>query len=120
MQVMGRIAAGAPIEAIETPEHVSIKDILPTGDDCYILQAVGDSMIEDGIQSGDFVIVEKRTTARNGETVVAIVDDNEATLKRFYREDGRIRLQPANEKYEPIYVDNCEIRGVVRGVLRRY
>ncbi|MHC4662541.1 MAG: transcriptional repressor LexA [Planctomycetota bacterium] len=120
MPLMGRIAAGVPIEAVETPEQISINDLIPTGEGLYILEAVGDSMIEDGIQSGDYVVVEKRSTARNGDTVVAILEDNEATLKRFYRDGDRIRLQPANKDYDPILVDSCEIRGVVRGVLRKY
>ena len=77
-------------------------------------------MIEDAIADGDIVLIERRETARNGETVVAVLPDGEATLKRFYREKGRIRLQPANSTMEPIYTDDVEIRGVVCGVVRRY
>ena len=77
-------------------------------------------MIEDAIANGDIVLVERRTTARDGETVVAVLPDGEATLKRFYREDGRIRLQPANSTMQPILVDDVEIRGVVIGVVRKY
>ena len=77
-------------------------------------------MIEDAIADGDIVLIERRETARNGETVVAVLPDGEATLKRFYRENGRIRLQPANSTMEPIYTDDVEIRGVVCGVVRRY
>ena len=76
-------------------------------------------MIEDHILDGDYVVVERRETASNGETVVAIIDDNEATLKRFYREDGHFRLQPANDSYPPLIRDRCQIRGVVVGVIRR-
>ena len=77
-------------------------------------------LIEDAIADGDIVLIERRETARNGETVVAVLPDGEATLKRFYREKGRIRLQPANSTMEPIYTDDVEIRGVVCGVVRRY
>jgi repressor LexA len=120
VKLVGRIAAGVPIEAIEMPETL---DILPTlgllpGREMFALQVRGDSMIEDRIHDGDYVIVEKCSTARNGQTVVAILEDEEATLKRFYREDGRVRLQPANSSMEPIYPEQVEIRGVVRSVLR--
>jgi repressor LexA len=76
-------------------------------------------MIEDHIDDGDMVVIEQSKTARNGEIVVAIVDDDEATLKRFYREGGRVRLQPANSSLSPIYPDRVEIRGIVRGVIRQ-
>jgi repressor LexA len=76
-------------------------------------------MIEDHICDGDYVVVERRTTARNGETVVAVIDDNEATLKRFYRENGRFRLQPANPNYPPLIRYRVQIRGVVVGVVRQ-
>ena len=77
-------------------------------------------MIDEQIRDGDFVVVSQRSTARNGETVVALLEDGEATLKKFYRRRGRIRLEPANEAYEPIIVDQCEIQGVVVGVIRTY
>ncbi|MEM6674957.1 MAG: transcriptional repressor LexA [Planctomycetota bacterium] len=120
LQVLGRIAAGAPIETIEEPEPLDLAALVPEGREVFALEVRGDSMIEDAIASGDIVVVERRTTARDGETVVAVLPSGEATLKRFYREGKRFRLQPANETMEPIFVDEVEIRGVVIGVVRRY
>ena len=119
LPVLGRIAAGAPIEALEVPETLDLADLLPPGREVYALRVQGDSMIEDAIADGDLVLVERRDTARNGETVVAIVE-GEATLKRFYAEGGRYRLQPANAALRALVVDEVEIRGVVIGVVRRY
>ena len=84
-----------------------------------MLQVAGDSMIEDQIRDGDYVICQRRNTARDGETVVALLENGEATLKRIYREKDRIRLQPANADYEPLYVKNVNIQGVVIGVVRK-
>lgn len=120
LPVLGKIAAGAPIETIEEPEQLDLGALIPEGRDVYALEVAGTSMIEDAIADGDIVLIERRETARNGETVVAVLPDGEATLKRFYREKGRIRLQPANSTMEPIYTDEVEIRGVVCGVVRRY
>lgn len=120
LPVLGKIAAGAPIETIEEPEQLDLNALVPEGKDVYALEVTGTSMIEDAIADGDIVLIERRETARNGETVVAVLPDGEATLKRFYREKGRIRLQPANSTMEPIYTDDVEIRGVVVGVVRRY
>ncbi|MEE2939008.1 MAG: transcriptional repressor LexA [Planctomycetota bacterium] len=120
LPVLGKIAAGAPIETIEEPEQLDLGALIPDGRDVYALEVTGTSMIEDAIADGDIVLIERRETARNGETVVAVLPDGEATLKRFYRENGRIRLQPANSTMEPIYTDDVEIRGVVCGVVRRY
>ena len=118
---LGRIAAGRPIEFVEQSELVSI---LPEGhcEDVFVLRVKGDSMIEDHIQEGDYIIVERRSDARNGETVVALINNENATLKRFYREGGKIRLQPANPTMKPIFIDNEDLRiqGVVIGVLRKY
>jgi len=119
LPLMGRIAAGMPIEAIEDPQVVDLEELFVESGDVFVLRVSGDSMIEEHIREGDFVVVRKAATARNGETVVALIDDGEATLKKFYREKGRIRLQPANEAYEPIYTDNVNIQGVVIGVIRR-
>ncbi|PIE25669.1 MAG: repressor LexA [Planctomycetota bacterium] len=119
MPVLGQIAAGQPLEAVEDRETISLQELVPHGPDHYLLKVRGDSMIEDHICDGDYVIVERRTTARNGETVVAVIDDNEATLKRFYREKGRFRLQPANPNYPPIIRYRIQIRGVVVGVVRQ-
>ncbi|MHC4079182.1 MAG: LexA family protein, partial [Planctomycetota bacterium] len=91
------------------------------GDYHYLLRVRGKSMVDDHIDDGDLVVVERRDTARNGEIVVAILENEEATLKRFYREaDGHIRLQPANSSLHPIYPEQIEIRGVVRGVVRSF
>ena len=120
VSILGRIAAGAPIEAIEAPERLDLNDLIPEGKDVYALRVNGNSMIEDSIRDGDLVLIERRTTARNGETVVAILDGDEATLKRYYREDGRVRLQPANSAMQPIFVDDIEIRGVLIGVVRQF
>ena len=120
----GRIAAGRPIEAIEDVEALDLEGIFAARRTVekpnFALQVTGDSMIDDQIADGDYVIVEPRKHPRNGEIVVALLEDGEATLKRFYREKGRIRLQPANEAYEPVYVDRVDIQGVVVGVIRRY
>jgi repressor LexA len=120
LPLLGRIAAGRPIEAIEDAEPLDISDMVRQDRASYVLRVSGNSMIEDGIRNGDYVLIEKRTWASNGETVVAVIDDNEATLKRYYKEDGRIRLQPANASMEPIIVPHCEVRGIVVGLLRRY
>jgi repressor LexA len=120
LPLVGRIAAGAPIEAVEQPELIDLQDIVRPDKDYYLLRVKGDSMKNDSIVDGDYVIVEKRSTARNGEIVVAILSDNEATLKRFFKEGKRFRLQPANETMPPIFVDNLEIRGVVVGIVRKY
>lgn len=118
LPLAGRIAAGSPIEAIEDRQSVDLEELFSRVGETFILQVTGDSMIDDHICDGDYVVCEKRQTARNGETVVALLADGEATLKRFYRERGRIRLQPANPEYEPIYVDSVQIQGVVIGLLR--
>ena len=125
VKVLGRIAAGRPIEAVEDPEPFTLNDLLPIepGQESYLLRVVGKSMIEDHITDGDLVMVDRSLAPRDGEIVVAVVD-GEATLKRFYREaDESIRLQPANAAMEPIFVrppQVLDIRGVVRGVLRRF
>ena len=119
--VLGEIAAGKPIEALDQLEVV---ELLPdTGDkDVFVLRVKGNSMIEDHIQNNDYVIVERRNVAENGETVVALIDNDRATLKRFYRENGRIRLQPAHPNMKPIYVREGDftIQGVVISVLRKF
>jgi len=116
--LVGRIAAGAPIEAIEDTQALDLEEVFSSQGDTFVLQVSGDSMIEDHICDGDLVICERRQATRNGETVVALLDDGEATLKRFYREKNRIRLQPANPAYEPIFLTDVKIQGVVIGVLR--
>ena len=118
INLLGRIAAGKPIEAIEDPEPLLInKEILKNGrGEYYALEVVGDSMIEDGIHEDDVVIIKAQNTANNGDTVVAIVGNNTATLKRFYKEKNIIRLQPANSELSPMFYKNVEIRG--RGISR--
>lgn len=120
LQVVGTIAAGRPIEAIEAPEPVEVEDFLPCDGDHYALRVRGDSMIDDGIRDGDLVVCRRATTARSGDVVVAIVGDEEATLKRFHRlPDGRVRLEPANSRMKPVIFDRCQIRGVVVSLVRR-
>lgn len=120
LPLVGHIAAGAPIEAIENPELVDLGHMFSSAAGVFALRVRGDSMIDEQICDGDLVVAERRETARDGETVVALLDDGEATLKKFYREKNRIRLQPANPNYSPIYLDNVRIQGVVVGVLRLY
>jgi repressor LexA len=120
ISIRGTIAAGVPIAALENDEPWSFTDLLKSDREHYLLRVRGDSMVEDHIQDGDLVLVERRETARDGETVVAILPDEQATLKRFYRDDGRVRLQPANSALEPIIVDDVQIRGVVVGVIRAF
>jgi repressor LexA len=120
VQILGQIAAGSPIQAVEDPEELTWGDLIPDDRSVYALRVRGDSMIEDGIHDGDIVLVEGRQEARNGEMVVAILEDEETTLKRLYKEKKGYRLQPANSSMDPIYVDDLQIRGVVIGVVRRY
>ncbi len=123
LPLLGRIAAGRPIEAVETPESISLADF--TGSkDVFVLQVRGDSMQDEAILDGDYVMVEKAQTARNGEIVVALVEGTETTLKRFYKEGDRdrIRLQPSNTSMPPILVPaaSVQLQGRVIGVLRKY
>lgn len=116
--LVGRVAAGQPIFAEENVEQTyRLPAEWTGGQDAFLLRVKGDSMIEDGIMDGDLVIVRPQQTAQNGDCVVAIID-NEATVKRFYREADRIRLQPANRSMEPIYTDNVTILGRVIGLVR--
>ena len=120
--LLGRIAAGAPVEAIPNPEALQFSDFV-ANENTFALQVRGDSMIDDHICSGDYVLVEKADSVRNGEIVVALVDGSDATLKRYYSEaDGRIRLQPANSAMAPIFVnrDALQIQGRVLAVMRKY
>jgi repressor LexA len=124
LPLLGAVAAGMPIEAMEHGESVTVPESLikRTGNH-YVLRVRGNSMIDEQIRDGDFVVVNERQRADNGETVIALLDGSAATVKKYYRErDGRIRLQPANETMPPIYVheDDVRIQGVVVGVMRRY
>ena len=120
LPLAGRIAAGMPIEAVEDTDYIDIGELFAARGERFVLRVTGDSMIDDHIRDGDYVVVEKREAVRDGETVVALLENGEATLKRYYRQGDRIRLQPANPSYEPICVDNVRIQGVVVGVLRKY
>ncbi|MFZ0034004.1 MAG: transcriptional repressor LexA [Sedimentisphaerales bacterium] len=116
----GKVAAGAPIEAIEDIKSLSLSSHFGNSDDIFALEVKGDSMTGDGIVDGDFVICRKCSAADDGQLVIAIVDNENATLKRFYKEKSAVRLQPANDNYEPIYSDNCRIEAVVVGLVRKF
>lgn len=122
LPLLGYVAAGRPIEAITGNETITVPEALTGKRDTYVLRVKGDSMIDEQIRDGDWVVVEDRRSADNGEMVIALVGGQDATLKKFYRENGRIRLQPANPSMAPIYVDpdNVQIQGVVVGVMRKY
>jgi repressor LexA len=120
LPLAGMIAAGVLHEAIEQEERVDFDEIFdPSNKNLFVLEVNGDSMIEDHISDGDYVVVRKQRNARKGQIVVALTDENEATLKRWYPEKNRIRLEPANAKMKPIYVKNAKILGVVVGVVRK-
>jgi len=120
--LLGYVAAGAPIEAIAGAETINVPEDLVGRHDTYVLRVKGDSMIDEQIRDGDYVIVEDRKTAENGEMVIALVGGADVTLKTFYREAGRIRLQPANPAMQPMLFepDQIQVQGVVIGVMRRY
>jgi repressor LexA len=123
LPLLGRVAAGSPIEAISSSETVFVPEDMVGRRDTYVLQVKGESMIDEQIRDGDYVIVEDRTSVRDGEMVIALVGGDSVTLKKLYREgEGRVRLQPANRRMKPIYVDQDDLRvqGVVIGVLRKY
>jgi repressor LexA len=123
LPLLGNVAAGLPIEAIQEQETISVPhDMLRSGNN-YVLRVRGDSMVDEQIRDGDFIVVNSRQTADNGEMVVALINGDSATVKKFYRErGGRIRLQPANETMQPMYFDEAEVRiqGVVVAVIRKY
>ena len=122
LPLLGFVAAGAPIEAVVGNETIAVPEDLVGKRETYVLRVKGDSMIDEQIRDGDFVIVEDRRTADNGEMVIAMVNGSDVTLKKLYREQGRIRLQPANPAVQPIVVpaDQVVVQGVVVGVMRRY
>jgi len=120
LPLAGMIAAGVLHEAIEQEERVDFGEMFdPTNKNLFVLAVSGDSMIDDQIADGDYVVVRKQRSARKGQIVVALTDENEATLKRWYPEKNRIRLEPANATMKPIYVKNARIAGVVVGVVRK-
>jgi repressor LexA len=118
--ILGEIAAGGPIEAYqEVGESVAVPDIIGTSTDTYVLRVRGDSMVDAHIMDGDLVVIRQQQTARDGDIVVAQVEENAVTLKRFFKERGRVRLQPANAQYEPRYYEDVRIQGKLVGVIRR-
>ncbi len=120
LPVLGEIAAGQPIEAYEDgAESLDVPRSLQARDDSYVLRVRGKSMIDALIDDGDYVVVQPAATASDGDIVVALLEDNGVTLKRFFREQDRIRLQPANAEMEPIYATEVQIQGKVVGVIRK-
>lgn len=123
LPLLGNIAAGAPIEAVENREELDLETLFRSKHGVYVLRVRGESMIDDHLCDGDFVVIERRESAKTGEQIVALIDGQEATLKRYYKEPGnRIRLQPANSSMEPriLEADRVKVQGVVIGVLRSY
>jgi repressor LexA len=123
LPLMGYVAAGLPIEAVASTETISVPENFVGRKDTYVLRVKGDSMIDEQIRDGDFVLVEDRSSADNGEMVIALVRGSDVTLKKFYRDPGgKVRLQPANVTMQPIFVDpdQVQIQGVVVGVMRKY
>ena len=123
LPLLGRVAAGTPIEAVQSTETIFVPEDMVGRKSTYVLQVKGDSMIEEQIRDGDYVIVEDRKSARDGEMVIALLQGENVTLKKIFREGGgKVRLQPANSRMKPIFVDQDEVRvqGVVIGVLRKY
>ena len=124
LPLLGTVAAGLPIEAVQDNETIAVpEDMLARGGYNYVLRVNGDSMIDEQIRDGDYLVVNSRQTAENGEMVVALVHGDSATVKKFYREpDGRVRLQPANPTMSPMYFSpsDVQIQGIVIGVIRRY
>jgi repressor LexA len=122
LPLVGRVAAGQPIEAIQQHEVIAVPEDMVGKSRTFVLEVQGDSMIDEQIRDGDFVIVEERSTAENGAMVIALIDEEDATLKKFYNEGERVRLQPANAAMDPIMVSAARVRiqGVVIGVLRKY
>jgi repressor LexA len=118
---LGRVAAGAPIEAVDIPEAMEVPESLLAGGNNFALQVQGESMIDEGIRDGDVLIIRKQNHADNGQTVVAQIE-GEATIKKFYQRDGRVELRPANEELKPLVVpaEKVEIIGVVVGLVRHY
>ena len=122
LPLLGYVAAGSPIEAVAGTETIAVPENLVGKRDSYVLRVKGDSMIDEQIRDGDYVIVEDRRTAENGEMVIAMLHGSDVTLKKLYRDQGRIRLQPANPAIQPILAspDDVQIQGVVVGVMRKY
>ncbi len=122
--LVGKIAAGNPIERVADQEDLDLNDLFTSrharGDSTFALKVEGDSMRDEGILDGDFVLIERTQSAANGDKVVALLPDGSTTLKTFYKEDDHIRLQPSNPSFDPIRVKFCQVQGIVKGVVRRY
>ncbi len=120
--LLGRVTAGLPIEMNEIPDTISLPETMLGHGETFVLEVRGESMIDEAIKDGDYVIVEKRDSARNGDMVIACIDNNEVTLKRIYREGQKVRLQPSNPTMKPIIIENRDvtIKGIVIGILRKY
>ena len=122
--LVGKIAAGYPIEKVEDRDELDLLDVVGPrpgrSGALFALKVQGDSMRDEGILEGDYILVERTDVANNGERVVALLPNGETTLKTFFREGDRIRLQPANPEFQPIYVKECRVQGIVRSVLRKY
>ena len=122
LPLLGYVAAGSPIEAVAGSETIAVPENLVGKRDSYVLRVKGDSMIDEQIRDGDYVIVEDRRSAENGEMVIAMLHGSDVTLKKLFRDQGRIRLQPANPAIQPILAspEDVQIQGVVVGVMRKY
>jgi repressor LexA len=120
LPLLGHLTEGAPIETAEGQENLNLNELVPLDSRCYVLRVRGESLVQDHITDGDYVILERSDDAENGDIVLAILENGEATLKKFYREKNRIRLQSSNGSMKSIYPKTAEIRGVVIGVLRRF
>jgi repressor LexA len=122
--LVGKIAAGYPIEKVAEQDELDVMDLIGPkpgrGESTFALKVEGDSMKDEGILDGDYVLIERTEVARNGDKVVALLPDGQTTLKTFFKEDDHIRLQPANTSFDPIRVKFCQVQGVVKGVVRRY
>jgi repressor LexA len=121
--LLGTVAAGQPIEAILTHDTISVPKDLQGRGRTFALRVRGESMVDENIQDGDIIIVASQRTAENGQVVVALIDGNYATVKKFYREPDFIRLEPANPQYKPIFIktpERIQIQGIVRGLIRKY
>ena len=119
LPLLGYVAAGLPIEAVASNETIAVPEDLAGARDTYVLRVRGDSMIEEHIADGDYVLIRPQTTARNGDIVVAQVEENAVTLKRFFKEKDKIRLRPANPAYPAMFYDDVRIQGKLIGVIRR-
>ncbi len=120
LPLLGLITAGLPIEAIEEKETIAVPADFVPDENSYVLRVKGESMIDEGIWDGDYVVVQYNPSPKNGDVVVALLDNAYVTLKKFFREPTRIRLQPANATMQPIYVKDVIIRGVVRAIIRKF